>query len=159
MSDEEVDFIGRFKVGGLRVDRGTTILMEGSSSPQLFTVLNGMGLRHRTLGNGCRQVVNLVLPGDFLGLQAGLLGDMRHSVEGATALVLCVFNRAALWNLFRARPEPACDLTRIAAVEEHFPGKTLTTLGQRDATRRLAWARRPGAAPHPRPACRSRPGT
>ncbi|MCX7646390.1 MAG: Crp/Fnr family transcriptional regulator [Rhodobacteraceae bacterium] len=140
MSEEEVAFMERFKVGELRVDRGTTILMEGSSSPQLFTVLSGMGLRYKTLENGRRQVVNLVLPGDFLGLQAGLLGDMKHSVEATTAMVLCVFSRADLWQMFRAQPERAYDLTWIAAVEEHFLGETLATLGQRDATERVAWA-------------------
>ncbi|HEY6918907.1 MAG TPA: helix-turn-helix domain-containing protein, partial [Tabrizicola sp.] len=34
----------------------------------------------------------------------------------------------------------AYDMTWIAAVEEHFLGETVATLGQRDATQRVAWA-------------------
>ena len=114
--------------------------MEGSNSPQLFTVLNGMGLRYKTLENGRRQVINFILPGDFIGLQAGIMGEMQHSVEATTRMTLCVFRREELWNLFRAQPSRAYDVTWIAATEEHFLGEAVTTLGQRTAEQRIAWA-------------------
>ncbi|HBM39503.1 MAG TPA: Crp/Fnr family transcriptional regulator, partial [Sulfitobacter sp.] len=80
MTREELEFMQKFKVGELSVDPGTTILMQGSNSPQLYTVLSGMGIRHKSLDNGERQVINFVFPGDFMGLQAGMLGEMGHSV-------------------------------------------------------------------------------
>ena len=43
MTREELEFMQKFKVGELSVDPGTTILMQGSNSPQLYTVLSGMG--------------------------------------------------------------------------------------------------------------------
>lgn len=64
MTREELEFMKKFKVGELSVDPGTTILMQGSNSPQLYTVLSGMGIRHRSLDNGERQVINFVFPGD-----------------------------------------------------------------------------------------------
>lgn len=139
-TEAEVVFQQSFKAGELTIKRGTTVLAEGSSSPQLYTVLAGQGVRYKTLENGRRQVLNFVFPGDFLGLQAGLMGEMKHSVEASTAMVLCVFDRAELWQLFRAQPSRAYDLTWIAAAEEHFLGETIATLGQRDAIQRLAWA-------------------
>lgn len=129
-----------FKTGELKVEPGTTILLEGSNSPQLFTVLKGMGTRYKTLENGKRQVINFLFPGDFTGLQAGIMGEMKHSVEATTQMTLCVFRRNDLWQLFRQHPERAYDLTWIAAVEEHFLGETIASLGQRDATQRIAWA-------------------
>ena len=45
LSADEVRFMQEFKVGELVVDPGAPILMEGSNSPQLFTVLRGMGIR------------------------------------------------------------------------------------------------------------------
>jgi CRP/FNR family transcriptional regulator, anaerobic regulatory protein len=137
---EEVAFMERFKTGEMKVDAGTTILMEGSNSPQLYTVLRGMGTRYTTLPNGRRQVVNFLFPGDFVGLQAGLLGEMKHSVEASTDISLCVFRREELWNLFRTQPERAYDLTWLSASEEHFLGETVATLGQRTAEQRIAWA-------------------
>jgi CRP/FNR family transcriptional regulator len=139
-TDEELAFMERFKKGELIAAAGTTILLEGSSAPQLYTVLRGEGVRSKTLPDGRRQVINFVFPGDLIGLQAGLLGEMKHSIEARTAMMLCVFDRAALWRLFRASPARAYDLTWIAAVEEHFLGETVASLGQRDATERVAWA-------------------
>ena len=140
MIEEEIRFMETFKKGELSVGRGATILSEGQASGQLYTVLSGLGLRHKTLEDGRRQVLNLIFPGDFLGLQAGLMGEMGHSVEATTPMVLCVFDRSALWSLFQTSPARAYDLTWIAAMEEHFLGETVATLGQRDATQRIAWA-------------------
>lgn len=140
MTDDEVEFMLKFKIGELTVEPGTTILMEGSNSPQLFTVLSGMGTRYKTLEEGNRQVINFLFPGDFTGMQAGIMGEMKHSVEATTHMVLCVFSRSDIWNMFKTQPGRAYDLTWIAAVEEHFLGETIATLGQRDAGQRIAWA-------------------
>lgn len=139
-TDEELAFMLRFKSGELTVDPGTTVLMEGSNSPQVFTVLSGMGTRYKTLEDGSRQVINFLFPGDFIGLQAGIMGEMKHSVESSAPMVLCVFNRSDLWDVFKAHPARAYDLTWIAAVEEHFLGESLAAMGQGTASQRVAWA-------------------
>ena len=139
-SAEVLDFMQTFKTGELSVDAGTTILMEGSNSPQLYTVFSGMGTRYKTLENGRRQVINFLFPGDFIGLQAGLIGEMKHSVETSTPMTLCAFRREDLWGLFKSHPQRAYDLTWIGAVEEHFLGETIASIGQRDAIQRVSWA-------------------
>lgn len=139
-SDEDIAFMERFKTGELTVAAGTTILMEGSNSPQLYTVFSGMGVRYKTLENGQRQVINFLFPGDFAGLQAGVMGEMKHTVEATTEMMLCVFRREDLWLLFRSQPSRAYDLTWLAAVEEHFLGETIASIGQRSGIQRMAWA-------------------
>lgn len=139
-SDEDLEFMQRFKTGELRVDPGTTLLMEGSNSPQLYTVFRGMGVRYKTLENGQRQVINFLFPGDFAGLQAGVMGEMKHTVEATTEMILCVFRREDLWLLFRSQPSRAFDLTWLAAVEEHFLGETIAAIGRRTGIQRVAWA-------------------
>ena len=99
-----------------------------------------MGTRYKTLENGKRQVINFLFPGDFTGLQSGIMGEMKHSVQTSTEMKLCVFRREDLWGLFRSHPERAYDLTWIAAVEEHFLGETIASIGQRDAIERVSWA-------------------
>ena len=140
MTEEELVFMEMFKVGEMVVHAGAAILSQGESSPQMYTVLEGMATRSILLENGRRQVINFVFPGDFLGLQSGVMGESRHSADATTEMRLCVFNRAALWDLFRTSPARAYDLTWIAAVEEHFLGETIASLGQRDAFQRVAWA-------------------
>jgi len=140
MTSDEVAFMTRFKTGELAVDAGTPIMMEGANSPQLFTALSGMGLRYKTLQDGRRQVLNFIFPGDFIGMQAALMGEMGHSGEATTAMKLCVFRRSDVWNLFKTMPERAFDLTWLAAVEENFLGEALATVGQKPALERLSWA-------------------
>jgi CRP-like cAMP-binding protein len=136
---DEAAFMAKFKHGELKVSAGTPILMEGSNSPQLFTALHGMGLRYKLLPDGRRQVINFVLPGDFVGLQAGVMGEMQHSIEATTPMVLCVFDRSELWTLFKQEPQRAYDLTWLAAMGEHFLGEALTSVGQMSAISRISW--------------------
>jgi CRP/FNR family transcriptional regulator, anaerobic regulatory protein len=139
-SAEELAFMRRLKTGEETVTPGTIVLAQGERSDLIYTVLEGFGTRSLLLEDGRRQVINFVFPGDFIGLQAGIMGEMRHSIQASTAMRLCVFRRDRLWDLFRDRPDRAYDLTWIAAVEEHFLGETIATLGQRDATEKVAWA-------------------
>jgi CRP/FNR family transcriptional regulator len=136
----EVAFMRSFKVGEQVVAPGAIVLAQGQTSELIYTVLEGFGTRSILLEDGRRQVINFVFPGDFIGLQAGIMGEMRHGIQASSAMRLCVFRRDRLWDLFRDRPDRAYDLTWIAAVEEHFLGETIATLGQRDATERVAWA-------------------
>jgi len=91
MTKDEVEYMQRFKVGEMTVDAGTPLLSEGSNTPQVFTALKGMGLRYKTTESGRRQVINLIFPGDFIGLQASVMGGgyiagrMRRRVDAATA--------------------------------------------------------------------------
>ncbi|WP_227272105.1 Crp/Fnr family transcriptional regulator [Roseobacter weihaiensis] len=140
MTQDEVDKTQRFKSGELSVDPGTPILMEGSNAPQIYTALRGMGLRYKILPNGRRQVVNFIFPGDFIGLQAGLIGEMGHSVDATTHMKLCVFDRADFFEFFRGSVPRAFDVTWLAAREEHFLGDALATIGQRSALASIAWA-------------------
>ena len=140
LTDLDEKAMQRFKVGELIIDPGTPVLIEGSNSPQLFTALRGMGLRYKTTLDGQRQIVNFVFPGDFIGLQAGVMGEMAHSVEASSKMTLCVFNRSELWSFFKSHPERAFDITWLAAVEEHFLGEALTSIGQRTAIEALSWA-------------------
>jgi CRP-like cAMP-binding protein len=139
LPDDQLDFLRRFKTGEIKVEPGAQLLLEGSNSPQLFTALNGLGVRYKTLADGRRQVINFVLPGDFVGLQAGVMKEMQHSVEASTAMTLCVFNRTDLWTLFKAQPMIAFDLTWLAAIEESFLGEALAIVGQAPAETRIVW--------------------
>jgi CRP/FNR family transcriptional regulator len=140
MSAEEVAFMQRFKIDERRVAPGMRLLSEGEPSQELYTVLSGMGLRFKSLEDGARQVLSFVFPGDFLGLQAGVMGLMQHSAESRTEMTLCVFSRDALWMLFREFPERSFDLTWLAAIEEHFLGESLAAIGQTRGMVRLARA-------------------
>lgn len=135
----ELEFIGRFKKGDLAVKKGATVLVEGAHNPHLYTVLSGWGFRYKLLEDGRRQIVNYVMPGDLVGLQGSLLGEMKHSVEALSNMVLCVFEKAELFSLYREFPELAYDITWIASREECMLDDNLLTVGRRTALEKVAY--------------------
>lgn len=138
LQPEEVTFLDRFKSGEFATDVGATILLEGSSSPHLYTVLSGWAFRYKTLSDGRRQILNFAMPGDFLGLQSSIFTEMQHSVESLTPMVLCVFPRERLWELYGEFPALAFDLTWIVARSERMLDENLLSVGQRSARERVA---------------------
>src|SRR5262245_24764825 len=135
----ELDFMVSFKMGELSVEPGTSILKEKTNSPHLYTVLHGWCFRYRTLADGSRQLLNFALPGDMIGLQTSMFGEVDHSIDSLTNLTLCVFSRERIWELFQNHPSLAFDITWLATREERILGEYLTAVGQRTAQSRLAF--------------------
>ncbi|GMB80840.1 Crp/Fnr family transcriptional regulator [Shinella zoogloeoides] len=138
-SAKELDFVSQFKSGELSAERGATILVEGMHSAHLFTVLSGWAFRYKLLPDGRRQIMNYVLPGDLIGLQGSLMGELDHSVEALTSVTLCLFERSKLDRLFERHASLAYDLTWIAAQEERILDEHLLSVGRRTALERTAY--------------------
>jgi len=139
VGDDELDFISALKVGKLRTGPASTVLQEGSPSDQLFTLLEGWAFRYKTLDDGRRQITSFLLPGDFIGIQGSMRGDMDHSVETLTPAVLCCFPRARVWELFQRCPSLAFDITWLAARQESILNEHLLSLGRRNAVECAAY--------------------
>jgi CRP-like cAMP-binding protein len=136
---EELAFVSSFKKGELTVDKGSTVLSEGTRNPHLYTVLSGWAFRYKMLPDGRRQIVNYAMPGDLLGLQGSVIGEMEHSVEALSPMRLCVFQRDELLEIYREHAELAFDITWIASREECMLDENLLSLGRRTAVERLAY--------------------
>lgn len=120
-------------------ETGATVLAEGTHSANLYTLLSGWAFRYKTLPDGRRQILNYLLPGDLLGLQGSVIGEMEHSVEALSPLVLCVFQRNRLHELFSNYPGLGFDVTWLAASEERMLDEHLLSLGRRTAMERAAY--------------------
>lgn len=138
-SEAELQFVSTFKRGELVSDAGSTILLEGTHSPHLYSVISGWGFRYKTLEDGRRQILNYVLPGDFIGLQGTILSEMHHSVEALSDMILCVFERNRLFDLYENQPELGYDITWLAAREEQMLDEHLLSVGRRSAAERAAY--------------------
>ncbi|MET3924325.1 Crp/Fnr family transcriptional regulator [Devosia sp. 2618] len=136
---QELRFVSSFKTGELVAEAGSTLLSEGSNSVHLYTLLSGWAFRYKTLPDGRRQILNYMLPGDLVGLQGSVIGEMEHSVEALSPLVLCVFQRNRLNELFSNHPGLGFDITWLAAQEERMLDDHLLSLGRRSALERAAY--------------------
>lgn len=137
-SEEEIAFVEGFRTRQIRVAAGEAVLIEGRSGGELYTLFTGWAFRYRTLSDGRRQILNFLLPGDFIGLQEQMAEKSPHGVETLTDARLCVFPRKRLWDLYRRCPGMGYDITWISAHEELIVDENLLSVGRRSALERIA---------------------
>jgi CRP-like cAMP-binding protein len=135
---EALAFIEAFRSSTAAVSAGGTVIYEQRPNGKLFTLYSGWAFRYKTLSDGRRQILNFLLPGDFIGLQQEFADGAMHGIEAVTDARLCVFARDGLWDLFRNYPGLGYDITWLSAREEGFVDDNLLTAGRRNATERVA---------------------
>lgn len=137
--DEELRAIQQFKTGEVRIDRGELLIEQGITRGGLYTLLEGMMMRYRTLEDGRRQIVNFMFPGDLVGLEGAFGEAASHSVEALLPTRLCVFESARYYDLIVSRPSLGYDITWLAAKEETALEEHIVALGRRSARERVAY--------------------
>ena len=134
----EVALIQSLKKRQVQINAGDIIIHEGQADAPLFTLFSGWAFRFKTLSDGRRQILNFLLPGDFIGVQQKMSAASPHGVEALSDVSLCVFQRDALWSLHRAAPSIGFDITWLAAHEESLIDDNLLSVGRRSAEERIA---------------------
>jgi CRP-like cAMP-binding protein len=137
LAPDQIDFIQSIKSNHLSIDAGGWIIHAGSQA-ELFTLFSGWAFRFKTLSDGRRQILNFMLPGDLVGLQASMFSDSLYDVVALTNVELCLFPRSKVWRLFERMPELAFDLTWLGAREESQVDDNLTNVGARSAAEKVA---------------------
>ena len=137
-SEDALALIQSMKTAHLQRRAGTTIVAQGDDDTRLFTLFSGWAFRSRMLPDGRRQILNILLPGDLLGLQAHLQDVSDHAIEALTDVELCQFARTAVWKVFQHEPETAYEMAWLGSREESLVDENLTSVGQRTARERMA---------------------
>jgi CRP-like cAMP-binding protein len=138
ISDMELAFINEMKRDHLVCPPGSEIIAAGQDQAELYTLYAGWAIRCKTLPDGRRQILNIILPGDLIGLQGAMFEAAAYSVEALTEVQLCLLPRRKLWSLFENMPELAFDVTWLGSREESIVDENLTSAGQRSAAERIA---------------------
>lgn len=138
VAPEELRFIDEIKREHLLAPAGAEIVRAGDDSPELYTLYAGWAFRFKTLPDGRRQILNFLLPGDLLGLQAAMFDAALYGIEALTDVQLCVLPRRKVWALFGEMPGLAFDVTWLGSREEGIVDENLTSVGRRTATERVA---------------------
>lgn len=137
-SSSELALIESIKREQTVVQAEHSIIHEGQANAPLFTLLDGWAFRFKTLSDGRRQILNFLLPGDFIGVQQKMGDSSAHGVLALTDVVLCVFHRDALWELHRSAPTLSFAVTWLTAHEESVVDDVLLSVGRRNAEERIA---------------------
>src|ERR1700729_2210591 len=118
ITDNELGAIANMKREHLTLPAGTEIVRAGEDSPELYTLYSGWAFRFKTLSDGRRQILNFLLPGDLIGLQAAMFDAARHGIEALTEVQLCLLPRRKVWGLFGEMPGLAFDVAWLGSREE-----------------------------------------
>jgi CRP-like cAMP-binding protein len=138
VTPEELATINDMKKQHIKLPAGAEIVRAGDDSPELYTLYSGWAFRFKTLPDGRRQILNFLLPGDLLGLQAAMFDAAMHGIEALTEVQLCVLPRRDVWALFGDMPGLAFDVTWLGAREESIVDENLASVGRRSAVERVA---------------------
>jgi CRP-like cAMP-binding protein len=138
ITPNELGAINDIKQDHISLPAGAEIIRVGDNSPEIYTLYSGWAFRFQTLSDGRRQILNFLLPGDLLGLQAAMFEAAQHGIEALTDVQLCLLPRRKVWTFFSEMPGLAFDVAWLGAREESHVDDNLTSAGRRSATERTA---------------------
>jgi CRP-like cAMP-binding protein len=138
LDDSEVAAITDVLPIARSIPHGRDLVVQGQPYHVLYVLRTGLGLRYRVLTDGRRQVLNLIVPGDLIGLPAGMFETAIASVSCLTDVVVSPIEFHALFGLFRRCPRVGVALFWTAAREAAIYAERLASIGRRSAYERLA---------------------
>ena len=138
-SAAELRAISSMKTAHLALPAKHELVQAGEVGGALYTLYEGWAFRYKKLPAGGRQILDLVLPGEIIGLSSALLGTVRHSVQTLTPASVCVMTGVPLIELLRGNLDLAFDLLRWRVEEEHRADVRLALLGRCKPLQRIGY--------------------
>lgn len=135
---EELELIADMKQSERCFEAGDVLIAENSDDAPLYTLLEGWAFRSKQLPDGRRQILDVLMPGAFIGLQQRITVRGGHAVQALTDVRVCEFKRGTLLRLHEQLPSLGMDLTWLAANGEGVVDAHLLSVGRRSAFERLA---------------------
>jgi CRP/FNR family transcriptional regulator, anaerobic regulatory protein len=136
---DRLDVLEKFKICDRIIPAHTNLYCEGDELDEIYNLLSGWVALHRLLESGKRQVLQIELPGAFLGYQADLQEPLLHTAECITDVAVCVFPRRSFPELLERHPGLGKRLVRIMAQNVTRTHDQLTNIGGRSGMERVAY--------------------
>jgi CRP-like cAMP-binding protein len=124
--------------GELTIRRRRDLIVDGYEYRKLCFVKDGYAVRYKLLRNGKRQILNVVLPGDIVGLPGSFYDRAVYSVSAITDLRMHVCVLDAYVQLCYQRPQFGLALTWMAVQEATTYAEHIIDVGRRTPIERLS---------------------
>jgi len=138
LSPDETDAFDALLSAPRSVRRNREIVTEGRNYETLLVLLEGSAIRFRILRDGRRQILNIVLPGDFIGFPGCFFESALYSVTALTDAVVSSVPFTMLIALFGPSPRLAAAIFWSFACEAALYAEHLIDVGRRSALERVA---------------------
>ena len=119
-------------------ERGDIVIETGGALDHVFIISSGWAIRYRTLDDGRRQIVNVMLPGDCFDLQALAAHFSDHTVEAITPLKILRAKATPFRNLMHENGRLAVWFWWAAIQEESILREQIVRVGRRSGRERIA---------------------
>lgn len=121
-----------------RLAIGQYVVREGDRPTHSCLVVEGFAVRHKIVGDGGRQIINIHMAGDMVDLQNSLLTIADHNVQALTPTVAAFIPHEAIAKLAFERPSVGKALWIDTLVEGSIAREWIANVGRRDARSRIA---------------------
>ncbi len=140
LDSEEVSIAEVFRTEFRRLKPGSAIFRQGEDVKEVYTLHKGWAYLYQNLVDGGRQILRLLLPGDFFGFQADVGDGVRiHSAQALTAAAVCVFPSSNILTMVREHVDLGIRLIWMTAHDEAVAYEQVVSLGRRTARERVAY--------------------
>ncbi|HMB75512.1 MAG TPA: Crp/Fnr family transcriptional regulator [Kiloniellaceae bacterium] len=137
LSAEEVDFLNGLHINRADVKAGCDFVSEGEEFRSSFVLRSGWALRYRLLKDGRRQIIGVILPGDFIGLNVNFRRTATYSVCAKTDCALAPIEPLRILEIHQRFPVLASALSWVTVREYSILAEHAVRLGRRTAYERL----------------------
>jgi CRP-like cAMP-binding protein len=137
LSEADLDILSRFHRSRKIFLPGHEMVTEGQAKQTAFILADGWACSYKILPDGGRQIVDIQIPGDFLGLRSVLFRTADHSVEAVTRIEASVVLSADILDGFGQSPRLATAVLWAASRDEAMVVEHLVNLGRRNAEERM----------------------
>jgi CRP-like cAMP-binding protein len=138
LSDDDLERLSELVEAERILNKRQDLVVDGYEYRKLCFLESGFAARYKLLRNGKRQIVNLILPGDVVGLPGSFLQKARYSVIALTDLKLQVCSFGGFVHLCYDRPQFGLMLSWLAIQEAVTCAEHAINTGRRTPTERLA---------------------
>lgn len=121
-----------------RVEAGRHLVREGDVPTHCCLVGSGFAIRHKIVGDGRRQIVNIHVPGDMADLQNAVLSVADHNVQSLTTMDAVFILRQAIVALGFSRPSVGKAIWLETVIEGAIAREAIANIGRRDSRTRIA---------------------
>ncbi len=119
-------------------DVGAYLVREADRVDHCCVLLEGVAIRHRVTNSGVRQILSVLVAGDFIDLQNVLFDVADDSVQAAMKVRVALIPISAIKVLIAVRPTLAMAFWRDTQIDAAILREWIVNVGRRDAVSRVA---------------------
>jgi CRP-like cAMP-binding protein len=134
----DIDFLADIVEGDVEVKKRKDLVIDGMEFRRLCFLQDGYAIRSKVLRNGKRQILNVIVPGDIIGLPTSFYERSIYSVTALTDLKFSLTTLESYLQLCLREPKFAVALSWLAVQEAAMYAEHITNIGRRRPAERLA---------------------